>query len=162
MPVINPQDIKELRALVEQQLKYTLCVSLNKATQGDIFNAVALAIRHFQQDHFLSSQARQREARKKRVYYLSMEFLLGQSLRNNLVNMNLLSEMRQVVNDLGFDLERLLDEEPDAALGNGGLGRLAACFIDSMATLDIAASGHGIKYEYGLFRQSFQNDQQIE
>lgn len=81
MPVINPQDIKELRALVEQQLKYTLCVSLNKATHGDIFNAVALAIRHFQQDHFLTSQARQREERKKRVYYLSMEFLLGQASR---------------------------------------------------------------------------------
>lgn len=162
MPVINPQNIKELRALVEQQLKYALCVSLNKATHGDIFNAVALAIRHFQQDHFLTSQTRQREQRKKRVYYLSMEFLLGQSLRNNLLNMNLLAEMRQVVHDLGFDLDQLLDEEPDAALGNGGLGRLAACFIDSMATLDIAASGHGIKYEYGLFRQSFQNDQQIE
>ncbi|MFM3286007.1 glycogen/starch/alpha-glucan phosphorylase [Klebsiella quasivariicola] len=162
MPDINPQNIKELRALVEQQLKYTLCVSLNKATHGDIFNAVALAIRHFQQDHFLLSQTRQREEHKKRVYYLSMEFLLGQSLRNNLLNMNLLAEMHQVVNDLGFDLDHLLDEEPDAALGNGGLGRLAACFIDSMATLDIAASGHGIKYEYGLFRQSFQNDQQIE
>lgn len=162
MPDINPQNIKELRALVEQQLQYTLCVSLNKATHGDIFNAVALAIRHFQQDHFLLSQKRQREERKKRVYYLSMEFLLGQSLRNNLLNMNLLAEMHQVVNDLGFDLDHLLDEEPDAALGNGGLGRLAACFIDSMATLDIAASGHGIKYEYGLFRQSFQNDQQIE
>lgn len=139
-----------------------MCVSLNKATHGDIFNAVALAIRHFQQDHFLLSLTRQREERKKRVYYLSMEFLLGQSLRNNLLNMNLLAEMRQVVNDMGFDLDHLLDEEPDAALGNGGLGRLAACFIDSMATLDIAASGHGIKYEYGLFRQPFQNDQQIE
>ncbi|OVX71452.1 hypothetical protein BME25_06305 [Klebsiella pneumoniae] len=72
MPDINPQNIKELRALVEQQLQYTLCVSLNKATHGDIFNAVALAIRHFQQDHFLLSQKRQREERKKRVYYLSV------------------------------------------------------------------------------------------
>ena len=151
MPVINPQDIKALRALVEQKLKYTLCVSLNKATNGDIFNAVALAIRHFQQDHFLTSQARQREERKKRVYYLSMEFLLGQSLRNNLVNMNLLDEMRLVVNDLGFDLELILDEEPDAALGNGGLGRLAACFIDSMATLDIAASNTNM----GFFASPF-------
>lgn len=153
---------RDLRALVEEQLKYTLCVSLNKATNGDVFNAVALAVRYFQQDQFLGSQARQRAEKKKRVYYLSMEFLLGQSLRNNLMNMNLLNDMRQAVNELGFDFDNILDEEPDAALGNGGLGRLAACFIDSMATLDIAASGHGIKYEYGLFRQSFQNEQQIE
>ncbi len=153
---------KKLRTLVEEQLKYTLCVSLNKATNGDVFNAVALAVRYFQQDQFLDSQARQRTEKKKRVYYLSMEFLLGQSLRNNLMNMNLLDDMRQVVNELGFDFNNIFDEEPDAALGNGGLGRLAACFLDSMATLDIAASGHGIKYEYGLFRQSFQNEQQIE
>lgn len=153
---------RKLRTLVEEQLKYTLCVSLNKATNGDVFNAVALAVRYFQQDQFLDSQARQRTEKKKRVYYLSMEFLLGQSLRNNLMNMNLLDDMRQVVNELGFDFDNIFDEEPDAALGNGGLGRLAACFLDSMATLDIAASGHGIKYEYGLFRQSFQNEQQIE
>ncbi|EII4413990.1 glycogen/starch/alpha-glucan phosphorylase [Salmonella enterica] len=153
---------RDLLAILEEQLKYTLCVSLSKATRGDIFNAVALAIRHFQQDQFLYSQARQRTAKKKRVYYLSMEFLLGQSLRNNLMNMNLLDDMRQVVNELGFDFDNIFDEEPDAALGNGGLGRLAACFLDSMATLDIAASGHGIKYEYGLFRQSFQNEQQVE
>lgn len=162
MSIIYGSDVRDLRALVEQQLKYTLCVSLNKATNGDIFNAVALAIRHFQQDQFIASQARQRAAKKKRVYYLSMEFLLGQSLCNNLINMNLLSEMRQVVSELGFDFDSIVEEEPDAALGNGGLGRLAACFIDSMATLDIAASGHGIKYDYGLFRQSFQNGQQIE
>lgn len=153
---------RELRELVETQLKYTLCVSLDKATNGDIFNAVALAVRYFQQDRFLDSQARQRAEKKKRVYYLSMEFLLGQSLRNNLMNMNLLDDMRQVVNELGFDFDNIFDEEPDAALGNGGLGRLAACFIDSMATLDIAASGHGIKYEYGLFRQTFENGQQVE
>lgn len=111
---------RDLRALVEEQLKYTLCVSLNKATNGDVFNAVALAVRYFQQDQFLGSQARQRAEKKKRVYYLSMEFLLGQSLRNNLMNMNLLNDMRQAVNELGFDFDNILDEEPDAALGNGG------------------------------------------
>lgn len=100
-----------------------MCVSLNKATDGDIFNAVALAVRYFQQDQFLCSQAQQRVKKKKRVYYLSMEFLLGQSLRNNLMNMNLLNDMRQVVNELGFDFDNILDEEPDAALGNGGLGQ---------------------------------------
>ena len=152
MPDINPQNIKELRALVEQQLQYTLCVSLNN---GDIFNAVALAIRHFQQDHFLLSQKRQREERKKRVYYLSMEFLLGQSLRNNLLNMNLLAEMHQVVNDLGFDLDHLLDEEPDAALGNGGLGRLAACFIDSMATLILPHPGMASNTNMVFFANPF-------
>lgn len=91
-----------------------------------------------------------------------MEFLLGQSLRNNLMNIGLLQQAEQAVTELGFDFEHITAEEPDAALGNGGLGRLAACFIDSMATLDIAASGHGIKYEYGLFKQSIQHNQQVE
>lgn len=155
-------DVKTLKAQVESQLKYNLCVKLNQATNHDIFNALALTIRHYQRDEFLSSQLRHHSEKKKRLYYLSMEFLLGQSLRNNLMNTGLLHNMRLVVNELGFDFEDIIDEEPDAALGNGGLGRLAACFIDSMATLDIAASGHGIKYEYGLFKQSIHNGKQVE
>jgi starch phosphorylase len=155
-------DVKALKAQVESQLKYNLCVKLKNATNHDIFNALALTIRHYQRDDFLSSQLRQRSEKKKRLYYLSMEFLLGQSLRNNLMNTGLLHNMRLVVKELGFDFEDIIEEEPDAALGNGGLGRLAACFIDSMATLDIAASGHGIKYEYGLFKQSIHNGKQVE
>ncbi|MFS2223899.1 glycogen/starch/alpha-glucan phosphorylase [Pantoea sp. B65] len=155
-------DIDELKEGVINQLRYNLCVELDQASRGDIFNALALAVRHYQQDRFIHTQAVQRRSKSKRVYYLSMEFLLGQSLRNNLMNMGMLSLAQQVLHQLGFDLDPILDEEPDAALGNGGLGRLAACFIDSMATLGIAASGHGIKYEYGLFKQSIQHSQQVE
>ncbi len=161
-PVANAPSVSELSAKIENNLKYQLCVTLLTATESDVFNAVALTVRHYQYDDFLISQQRQRAEKKKRLYYLSMEFLLGQSLRNNLINTGLLKNMQRAVTELGFDFERIVDEEPDAALGNGGLGRLAACFIDSMATLDIAASGHGIKYEYGLFKQAIHDGRQIE
>lgn len=161
-PVATAPSVSELSAQIENNLKYQLCVALSAATESDIFNAVALTVRHYQYDDFLITQQRQRAEKKKRLYYLSMEFLLGQSLRNNLINIGLLTNMQRAVTELGFDFERIIDEEPDAALGNGGLGRLAACFIDSMATLDIAASGHGIKYEYGLFKQAIHDGRQIE
>ncbi|MEM8240274.1 glycogen/starch/alpha-glucan phosphorylase, partial [Morganella morganii subsp. sibonii] len=90
---------------------------------------------------------------RKRVYYLSLEFLIGRLLLDNLGNLGLLEETRQALAELGVDLQRIVALEPDAALGNGGLGRLAACFMESMASLDIPAHGYGIRYEHGLFRQ---------
>ncbi len=98
----------------------------------------------------------------KRVYYLSMEFLMGRALGNNLTNLGIYDEAKSVVSELGADLEEIETTEPDAALGNGGLGRLAACFLDSLATLDLPGFGYGINYEYGLFRQSFINGYQHE
>jgi starch phosphorylase len=108
------------------------------------------------------SERRYREQDAKRLYYLSMEFLMGRALGNNLTNLGLYDEARAVVTELGVDLEELQALEPDAALGNGGLGRLAACFLDSMATLDLPGFGYGINYEFGLFRQSFANGWQHE
>lgn len=154
--------VDEIKKNVISKLKYSLCLEVETATNADIFNALALTIRDYQLDGFFNTRKLQKKEKSKRLYYLSMEFLLGQSLRNNLTNIGLLEYARQAVSELGFDFEKITAEEPDAALGNGGLGRLAACFIDSMATLDIAASGHGIKYEYGLFKQAIQRNKQVE
>lgn len=159
---VKMPNVEEIKKSVISKLKYSLCLEVDNATNADIFNALALTIRDYQLDGFFSTRKLQEKAKSKRLYYLSMEFLLGQSLRNNLMNIGLLQQAEQAVTELGFDFEHITAEEPDAALGNGGLGRLAACFIDSMATLDIAASGHGIKYEYGLFKQSIQHSQQVE
>ena len=139
-PVATAPSVSELSAQIENNLKYQLCVALSAATESDIFNAVALTVRHYQYDDFLITQQRQRAEKETSLLFVD-GVLLGQSLRNNLINIGLLTNMQRAVTELGFDFERIIDEEPDAALGNGGLGRLAACFIDSMATLDIAASG---------------------
>ncbi|HFV9293229.1 TPA: glycogen/starch/alpha-glucan phosphorylase [Serratia fonticola] len=159
---IKMPSVEEIKKSIISKLRYSLCLEVDSATNADIFNALALSIRDYQLDGFFSTRKLQKKEKSKRLYYLSMEFLLGQSLRNNLMNIGLLQQAEQAVAELGFDFEHITAEEPDAALGNGGLGRLAACFIDSMATLDIAASGHGIKYEYGLFKQSIQHNQQVE
>ncbi|WP_136499066.1 glycogen/starch/alpha-glucan phosphorylase [Edwardsiella piscicida] len=132
------------------------------AGQRDWFNALALVVRDRLYDAYCQTRQRHAHQQRKRVYYLSMEFLIGQSLRFNLQNLGLYATAQAALAAEGQALEALFDSEPDAALGNGGLGRLAACFMDSLATLDVAASGHGIKYEYGLFRQLIINDQQIE
>jgi glycogen phosphorylase len=108
------------------------------------------------------SERRYREQDAKRLYYLSMEFLMGRSLGNNLTNLGIYDEAKNVLQDLGADLEEIEDLEPDAALGNGGLGRLAACFLDSLATLDLPGFGYGINYEFGMFRQNFVNGYQHE
>jgi glycogen phosphorylase len=108
------------------------------------------------------SERRYREQDAKRLYYLSMEFLMGRSLGNNLTNLGLYDQARGVLSELGEDVEELQSLEPDAALGNGGLGRLAACFLDSLATLDLPGFGYGINYEFGLFRQNFVNGYQHE
>ncbi|MGL4860720.1 MAG: glycogen/starch/alpha-glucan phosphorylase [Enterobacteriaceae bacterium] len=154
--------IERWKEQILYELRYTLGLNLSEATPNDLLSAVALVLRHHQMDDFLKTSQRHQQQKKKRVYYLSMEFLIGQSLRNNLLNTGVLEYVQEAIKELGSELDILMGREPDAALGNGGLGRLAACFIDSMATLDIAASGHGIKYEYGLFRQQIQDGRQIE
>ena len=113
-------------------------------------------------ERMLETERRQREAGAKRLYYLSMEFLVGRSLGNNLLSLGLFESCREALLEMGADLEELRDCEPDAALGNGGLGRLAACFLDSLATLDMPGYGYGINYEYGLFRQVIENGWQRE
>ena len=126
------------------------------------YQAVAHAVRDRLIERWNATQQFHTQQDVKRVYYMSMEFLLGRSLDNSVLNMGLKGPAAEALRQLGFDLERLVDQEVDAALGNGGLGRLAACFMDSLATLDLPAWGYGLRYTYGIFRQEIMNGQQVE
>ena len=128
----------------------------------ELFNAVALSVRDRLVDQMLETEERYRKDAPKRINYLSIEFLIGQSLGNHLHNLGIRDLYRQALSNFGADLEAVEECEEDAALGNGGLGRLAACFLDSFATLGIPACGYGINYEYGLFKQEIDDGYQIE
>ncbi|HUN75785.1 MAG TPA: glycogen/starch/alpha-glucan phosphorylase [Steroidobacteraceae bacterium] len=145
--------------------RYVLCnhlVSPGNALPRQKFEATARFIRDLVAHRWARTRLARAEARPKRVHYLSMEFLLGRTLRNNMMNLAAEPTVRHAMQKEGWDLEALIQEEPDAGLGNGGLGRLAACFIDSLATLEYPAIGYGLRYEYGIFRQTIQNGWQVE
>jgi starch phosphorylase len=145
-----------------RHVTFSLGETVEQLAPRDAFRAVALVVRDRAVQQQLATERRYREARAKRLYYLSLEFLIGRSLVNNLINLGLLDTCRAVLRDLGFDPHAVEEAEVDAALGNGGLGRLAACFLDSLATLGMPGFGYGIDYEYGLFRQEIRNGQQVE
>jgi starch phosphorylase len=148
--------------LIEHHLRFTLAKPRGSLHKHDWYYATALAVRDLLVDRMLATEARIERQRAKRVYYLSLEFLIGRSLENNLINLGLVEGTKAFLGRQGIDLQVLFDEEPDAGLGNGGLGRLAACFLDSMATLGMAGYGYGINYEFGLFRQEIQDGFQVE
>ncbi|MFV0438362.1 MAG: glycogen/starch/alpha-glucan phosphorylase [Desulfopila sp.] len=129
---------------------------------GDISKALSYTIRDMLVEKWIATQKTFYAQRKKRVYYLSLEFLIGRSLKNSIINVGLMDEVKKAVADLGYSLDEICNEEEDAGLGNGGLGRLAACFMDSIATLKIPAYGYGIRYEYGLFYQQLVDGNQVE
>jgi starch phosphorylase len=133
-----------------------------RAGSRDLYKALAYTIRDFLIERWISTQKGYYAKGKKRVYYLSLEFLIGRSLGNSLINLGFYDEMKDVMQEMGYDLEEIREEEEDAALGNGGLGRLAACFLDSLATLGVPAYGYGIRYEYGLFFQRIVDGFQME
>ncbi len=151
-----------LASLINHHIRFTLAKPRAQLNRRDWYYAVALAIRDLLVDKVLATQARVARRDAKRLYYLSLEFLIGRSLENNLYNLGVLEDCRDLLAERGIDLQQLFDEEPDAALGNGGLGRLAACFLDSMATLDMPGYGYGINYEFGLFRQEIRDGYQVE
>ncbi len=155
-------DAESLKNSILGHLYYTLAKDKYTATKRDFFWALALAVRDQMVGRWIKTQQEYYEADAKRVYYLSMEFLIGKTLENSLVNLGLLENCRKAVHDLGFDLNLLIEIETDAGLGNGGLGRLAACFLDSMATLGIPGYGYGIRYDYGIFTQKIENGYQVE
>ena len=136
--------------------------TLEDATPSHLYKAVALTLRDKIMEKWTPYRHFMRRKKEKEIYYLSFEFLMGRSLSNNLLNMGMTEEFRHVTESLGLDLDTLINVEQDAGLGNGGLGRLAACFIDSLATLDLPAYGCSIRYEYGLFKQKIIDGQQVE
>ncbi len=133
-----------------------------RAGSRDVYKALSYTIRDFLIERWISTQKGYYAKGKKRVYYLSLEFLIGRSLGNSLINLGFYDEMAGVLQEMGYDIEEIREEEDDAALGNGGLGRLAACFMDSLATLGVPAYGYGIRYEYGLFYQRIVDGFQME
>ncbi|MGC2690205.1 MAG: glycogen/starch/alpha-glucan phosphorylase, partial [Pseudolabrys sp.] len=152
----------ELRDAIQAKLAHAIGKTREAATDADWYHATALAVRDRVINIFLQARAETKRQKKKRVYYLSIEFLIGRLLFDTLTNLQLVEPTRAALRSLGADLDRLRDVEPDAALGNGGLGRLAACYLDSMSALGIPAYGYGIRYENGLFEQRISDGWQQE
>ena len=147
---------------VKNNIKNLYRKTIEEATGRQIFQAVSLAVKETIIDYWLATQAEMEKEDPKTIYYMSMEFLMGRALGNNLINMTAYKEVKEALDEMGIDLNAVEDEEPDPALGNGGLGRLAACFLDSLATLGYPAYGCGIRYRYGMFKQKIENGYQVE
>ena len=147
---------------VKSNLKTLYRQTLVDATKQQVFQAVSYAVKDTIIDNWMETQKVYEEEDPKMVYYMSMEFLMGRALGNNMINLTEYKEVKEALEELGFDLNVIEDQEPDAALGNGGLGRLAACFLDSLATLGYAAYGCGIRYKYGMFKQQIRDGYQVE
>ena len=147
---------------VKDNVKFLYRKTIEEATQEQIFQAVSYSVKDVIIDNWLATQKAYDEQDPKIVYYMSMEFLMGRALGNNLINLCAYGEVKEALEELGFDLNCIEDQEPDPALGNGGLGRLAACFLDSLATLGYASYGCGIRYRYGMFKQKIKDGFQVE
>ena len=152
----------EFKASVENYLMTLYRKNVEDATRQQMFQAVSYAIKEYVVDDWFESHKAIEEKDGKVVYYMSMEFLMGRTLGNMIINLKANKEVAEVLDEFGFDLETIEDEEPDPALGNGGLGRLAACFLDSLATLGYPACGCGIRYKYGMFKQKIEDGFQVE
>jgi starch phosphorylase len=154
--------VKELRHAFEHHLRRTLAKDRYTATTRDRYYAFALAVRDRLIERWIPTQQTHHNRHVKRVYYLSLEFLIGRSLEHNVMNLRLEDACRQAVLDVGLNWDDLLDQEVDAGLGNGGLGRLAACYMDSLATLNFPCVGYGLRYDFGIFNQRIVNGYQVE
>ena len=155
-------DKAEFKTAVKENVRTLFRKNIEEADQQQLFQAVSYAVKETIIDQWMASQKAFDEQEPKIVYYLSMEFLMGRALGNNLINLTQYKEVKEALEELGLDLNVIEDQEPDAALGNGGLGRLAACFLDSLASLGYCAYGCGIRYRYGMFKQKIENGFQIE
>ena len=153
---------KELMALITGKLRRNFGRDVDEATSLHMFKACALVLRDILSDRQMQTQDRTTRNHARQVHYLSLEFLMGRSLMKNAYNLGVLEPLKEAIEGLGFSAPELFESEPDAGLGNGGLGRLAACYLDSMTTLDIPATGYSICYELGIFKQKIVDGQQVE
>ena len=154
---------KELfKRSVEYNVRTMYRREMGEATKEQVFQAAAYALKDQIVDDWMRTQKEFEEKNPKTLYYLSMEFLMGRAFGNNLINLQAYEPVAEALNELGFDINAIEDQEPDPALGNGGLGRLAACFLDSLATLNYPAYGCGIRYRYGMFKQKIVDGYQVE
>ena len=159
----SPVTTAEFADGIREQLKYSQGVTVEQATPADVYVASSLVVRHYLQDAWFKTQQDMVNGNTKAVGYLSAEFLMGKQLRNALLNAGMIDQFDEAVKDLGFEPQDVIDVEHEPGLGNGGLGRLAACFIDSLASLGVPAFGYGIQYRYGIFKQQFdENGKQVE
>lgn len=164
-PSTNPpqgRDIESIQHSFVNHMEYSLGKDEYSATDHDLYSSIALTTRDRLTERWIETQQAYYKAKAKRVYYLSLEFLIGRTLGNSLINLDLYDETSKAMEELGYDLEEMRENEWDAGLGNGGLGRLAACFMDSLSTLELPAIGYGLRYEYGIFFQSTINGYQVE
>ena len=152
----------EVQELILDKLARYFAITPEKATEEQMYKAVSLVVRDILLQKKQENNARIAEGKYKRVYYICMEFLIGRSLKNNLFNLGLTQQFDECLKGMKFSLDSIFERESDAGLGNGGLGRLASCFMDSLATLNYPAMGFTIRYEYGLFRQRIVDNQQVE
>ena len=155
-------DKKKFKELVNYNVKSLFRKEIEEASKQEVFQAVSYAIKDIIVDNWMQTQKEYEKQDPKMVYYMSMEFLMGRALGNNLINLRAYNQVAEALDEMGFDINVVEDEEPDAALGNGGLGRLAACFLDSLATLGYGAYGCGIRYRYGMFKQKIKDGYQVE
>jgi glycogen phosphorylase len=153
---------EDFKKNVEEYVKLLFRKTVKEATPQQIFQGVAYSVKNLIIDQWMATHKIFEERDVKAVYYLSMEFLMGRALGNIIINLKANNEIKEALDEMGFDLNAIEDEEPDAALGNGGLGRLAACFLDSLSTLGFPAYGCGIRYKYGMFEQKIENGYQVE
>ena len=153
---------KEFKSNLTSRLKLQYGKDLSQATKHDLFDAVSASALELIMDNWMKTRAAYEKKPTRQVYYLSAEFLMGRAMSNNLINAQIKDAVVEVLKDLDIDYTSIEDEEPDAGLGNGGLGRLAACFLDSLATLDYPGHGYGIRYQYGMFEQHIENGYQVE
>jgi len=154
--------VEGIKALIMQQLRFGLARDPGTASKRDWWLATSKAVHCFLVERLMATQTKHREKNVKRLYYFSLEFLMGRLYVNSFHSAGVVENMRRAISELGLDIDELREEEYDMGLGNGGLGRLAACFLDSLATLDLPAIGYGIHYQYGLFKQEFRNGYQVE
>ncbi len=159
----NPRFEKEaFKKEVKKNVKHLFRKEIDEVSQQELYQAVSYAVKEAIIDDWIATQKQYEKDDPKIVYYMSMEFLMGRALGNNLINMTAYTEVKEALEEMGMNLNLLEDEEPDPALGNGGLGRLAACFLDSLASLGYAAYGCGIRYRYGMFKQKIKDGYQVE